>query len=220
MRRFIGITTLLLIALTAQVFAQNAVVKELTGQVQLLAPGGSWANATVGSVISQGTVVSTGFGSTAVLDLGTSQLQVRQLTRMRLDELVRTQSTATTSLFLTVGQVRANVDNTTSLTQKFTLKSPVSTAAVRGTIFDFGPFSVTVERGVVSFSNEYGFGRDVAVGETSEWNGPYVPGSAEEFAKASSTTNPKANAGGSEGGGGPSGNVNTGSVAVTVSVGS
>ncbi len=218
MRKFLGIIALLFIALAMPAFAQNAIVKEVTGKVQLLPPGGSWSNASVGSVITQGTVVSTGFGSSAVLDLGTSQIQVKQLTRMKLDELVRTQTTATTSLFLTVGQVHANVDNKLAVTQKFTLKSPVSTAAVRGTIFDFGPFRLRVDRGLVHYSNEYGIGRLVSVGETSEWNGPYVPGSAEDFAKAQASTNPSTNAGGEGSEGGSSENRSTGSLAITVTV--
>lgn len=188
MRRILGISVLLMVALISPLFALNAVVKEVSGKVQLLAPGASWKDASIGSFITPGTVISTGFGSTAVLDLGTSQLQVKQLTRMRLDELLRTQTTATTALFLTVGHVRADVDTSLGVTQKFTLTSPVSTAAVRGTIFDFGPFSVTVERGVVRFTNEYDIGRDVAQGQSSEWNGAYVPGSAEAFLQARATT--------------------------------
>ncbi|HUX21513.1 MAG TPA: hypothetical protein VMW69_09755 [Spirochaetia bacterium] len=219
MRRIFGIAALLAIVLVAPAFSQNAVVKEVTGQVQLLSPGGSWTNAAVGSLVTQGTVVSTGFGSSAVLDLGTSQVQVKQLTRMRLDELLRTQSTATTSLFLTVGEVHANVDNSLSITQKFTLKSPVSTAAVRGTIFDFGPYQLTVDRGLVHFSNEYGLGREVSVGESSSWNGPYVPGSAEAFAAAKASTNPSTNAGGEGSENGPTVDSSTGSLAVTVTVG-
>lgn len=219
MRRVFGISALMMIALITPAFTQNAVVTEVTGKVQLLPPGGSWTNADVGSTVTRGTVVSTGFGASAVLDLGTSRVRVKQLTRMRLDKLLRTQSSATTSLFLTVGQVHANVDNSLAVTQKFILKSPVSTAAVRGTIFDFGPFRLTVDRGLVRFSNEYGIGREVSVGETSEWNGPYVPGSAEEFAKAQANINPSTNSGGSGNAGGPNGNRSTGSIAVTVTVG-
>lgn len=219
MRRILGISALLIIVIMIPAFAQNAVVKEVTGKVQLLAPGGSWTNAAAGNLVTQGTVISTGFGSSAVLDLGTSQVQVKQLTRMRLDELLRTQTSATTSLFLTVGEVHANVDNSLSITQKFTLKSPVSTAAVRGTIFDFGPYRLRVDRGLVHFSNEHGIGREVAVGETSEWNGPYVPGSAEEFAQAQASTKTSTNAGGEGSEGGRSENRTTGSLAVTVTVG-
>lgn len=194
MRRMLLVGVLLSTVLLVPAFAQNATVKQVNGMVQLLAPGGAWANAAVGSVVTQGTVVSTGFNSTAVLDLGTSQIQVKPLTRLKLNELLRTRTTATTALFLTVGAVRADVANNLGITQKFKIESPVSTAAVRGTIFEFNGYSVSVDRGIVHFANIEGLGREVAVNQSSEITTAYVPASAEEFQAAATqvsiNTNP------------------------------
>jgi len=215
MKRVALLSAIFLTVVFLPVFGQNATVTQITGKVQLLSPGGQWVDAARGSVVTPGTVVSTGFSSTAVLDLGTSQLQVRQLTRMKLEELVRSQGTVTTSLFLTVGAVHANVANNLGVTQKFTIQSPISTAAVRGTIFDFDGFTVTVDRGVVHFSNIDNLGREVAANQSSSLDGPYVPGSAEEFQMANSNVSGNTNPGG---GGTPTGPAGGGSGSITVTI--
>lgn len=188
MRRISLVGLLLFSVALLPLFGLNATVKQVTGRVQLLPPGGSWVDAEVGSLVTPGTVVSTGFGSTAVLDLGTSQVQVKQLTRLKLSELLRSQSTATTSLFLTVGAVKADVADNLGITQKFTVQSPVSTAAVRGTILGVsdGGYGGSCDRGTMHFSNSFGLGVLVGANESSELNGPYVPRSPQEFAAAAS----------------------------------
>jgi len=216
MRKIVLVSIILLVVALAPAFSQNATITQITGKVQLLAPGGSWVDAKVGAVVSPLTVVATGFNSTAVLNLGTSQLQVKQLTRMRVIELLRNQSSATTALFLTVGAVHANVDNNLGITQKYSIQSPVSTAAVRGTIFDFDGYSCTVDRGIVHFSTPAGFGREITVGQTSVLTSPYVPGSAEEFEQAQSQTKVNTNPTGGGTTNLPGIGITTGSVTVTI----
>ena len=46
--------------------------------------------------IKPGTVISTGFKSTAVIDTGSSEIFVKQLTRMSLEELSKSGSTVKT----------------------------------------------------------------------------------------------------------------------------
>lgn len=176
----LGVVVLLLALVGMPLFAQeSAVLKQFTGKVQLKAQGADWVDATAGAVVSKGTFISTGFNSTAVLDLGTSQVQVKQLTRMRLDELLRNANAVTTSLFLTVGSVRANVDNTAGLTQNFKLTSPVSTAAVRGTEFDYDGAAVSVIHGIVAFSNALALSVNVSGGQASQLQGNGAPASVE-----------------------------------------
>lgn len=201
MRRTLILGTLLLLVTLVSAFAENATVTQISGKVQLLAPGGNWENAHVGSSVSPLTVVATGFGSSCVLNLGTSHIQVQALTRMRLLELLRNKSTATTSVYLTVGAVHANVADNLGITQKFRIQSPVSTASVRGTIFDFTGYSLTVDRGIVHYTTPEGFGRNITVGQSSTLSNPYVPGSAESFqqAEAQTSTNTNTNSGGGGG---------------------
>lgn len=206
------------VALTP-LFALDARVTGVTGKVQLRAPGAGWVNARIGSLVTPGTVVATGFNSTAVLNLGTSHLQVKQLTRLTLRKLLRTHSTATTSLYLTVGEVHANVADNLGITQKFKIQSPVSTAAVRGTIFTFNAFSVTVHRGVVDFSTNNHLRRLVAKGQTSTLRGSNVPQSASVVEQQSNGVQVSPPTGGSSQSGAPIGPVpagSSGSVTITV----
>jgi hypothetical protein len=72
------------------VFSQlQGLLTEVTGKVEIKVPGGDWTPAEEGTSISAGTMISTGFGAQAILDLGGSTLLVRPLTRMRLDERER-----------------------------------------------------------------------------------------------------------------------------------
>ena len=175
----IAIIALLLSGIPA--IAQTAVIQGITGRVQLKAPNGEWADATPGTTVSLGTVISTGFNSTALLDLGTSTIQVRSLTRMRLADLLRKGNTVTTTVFVTVGRVNADVQRLPGLTQSFKLQSPVSTAAVRGTNFTFEINWVTTNEGVVEFQNIAGLGRNVGPGEGSELSGLTLPVSPSAY---------------------------------------
>jgi antitoxin (DNA-binding transcriptional repressor) of toxin-antitoxin stability system len=73
----------------------------------------------------------------------------------------------TTDLFLQVGKVSAKVQSETGLQQEFRLTSPVSTAAVRGTEFDFDGVNLEVTSGTVVTSNQYNQSAPVTAGETS-----------------------------------------------------
>jgi len=98
--------------------------------------------------VSKGTVISTGFKAEATLSLGDSLVVVSQLTRMRLDELIEKEGTVNTELYLDVGKVTAEVKTTAGKKNDFRLRSPVSTAAVRGTVIEFSPDTVTLVEGV------------------------------------------------------------------------
>ena len=138
-------------------FAQErAVVENVTGKVELKAPGRSWVAASPGMEISKGTVISTGFNSTATLDLGDSELLVKQLTRLTLEELVKKEGTVTTSLSLKVGKVNAKVKSAEGLKHNFTLRSTTSTASVRGTELEYDGFTLVVSEGKVEFLDAEG----------------------------------------------------------------
>lgn len=191
MKMRLTIAALALLLPCVPLFAQQtAVIKQLTGKVQLKHPGAEWINAAPGATVGLGTIVSTGFNSTAVLDLGTSEIQVRPLTRLRLDELLRNANKVTTNVFLTVGEVHASVEHLPSLIQSFTLQSPVSTAAVRGTQFTYAGSWVETQDGVVRFTNSAGFGRDVSRGQGSELAGSDLPVSPSDYRAEHVNVNP------------------------------
>ncbi|HAK45995.1 MAG TPA: hypothetical protein DCO79_08780 [Spirochaeta sp.] len=175
MKKLIIIMTILIIAIP--LFADNAVLKEAKGRVEIQTPGGRWQSAAVGDLLPSGASISTGFGSSAVIDAGASTITVEALTRMKLEELIEAQGAQTTGLFLRVGKVKAEVKRDTGLSHDFKLRSPSSTAAVRGTSFSYDGSSVTVDRGVVALFGA-SIAREVLVaeGERSKLDGNGTPG--------------------------------------------
>lgn len=173
------------------VFSQlQALLTEVTGKVEIKVSGADWTPAEKGMSISAGTVISTGFGAQAVLDLDGSTLLVRPLTRMRLDELVEKEGTVNTDLFLRVGKVRAEVKSTAGRKQNFTLRSPVSTAAVRGTSFEYDGPTIVVFSNAVMFANALNQGRTVRAGERVELGRYRPPGRGEYGREKEAGVNP------------------------------
>jgi len=171
---------LIVLAITVPAFAQiQAVMSEVNGKVELKAPGGSWQAASVGDQVGRGTTVSTGFGATAAITMGNSVVRVQQLTRMTLEELVESEGTVNTDLFLRVGRVKSEVKSTGGLSNNFKLRSTQATAAVRGTEFTFDGNNLIVTDGVVVLSNSIGHALRVAAGEQSKTDGLAAPTSPE-----------------------------------------
>ena len=150
------ILILLLLPAVCIFSAEYAVFEKVQGKVEIKTPLSGWIKAFEGMEIKPGTVISTGFRSTATLDLGDSNIFVKQLTRMGLDELSKSGNTVKTNLNLRLGRIKANVKTSKGLKHNFTLKTPVSTAAVRGTVFEAGVRSLDVEKGSIRYSNKIG----------------------------------------------------------------
>ena len=144
---------LLIMLITIPIFAQSATVQRVSGKVELMKSGGNWAAVAAGDSFPIGATISTGFRSSAVLLVADSEITVLPLTRMAIDDLIETQTTVTTNLNLRTGKVRALVRTTEGKTADFKLRSPVSTAAVRGTEFLFDGYRLEVIEGVVQFFN-------------------------------------------------------------------
>ena len=136
MKKLLLISILFLCAVLILSAADRAVITKVKGKVEIKPPGGSWTPAGTGHEISSGTAISTGFNSGATLDLGSSEIQVRQLTRISLNELVEQQGTIKTDLGLRIGKIRAEIKDVEGLKHDFTIRSAVSTASVRGTIVE------------------------------------------------------------------------------------
>jgi hypothetical protein len=181
------IVTLCLILILTAGYAFTAVitVKEVIAKVEVRRPGETaWQKAEVGMELPLESSISTGFRSMAVLDLGTSEIQVMQLTRMSVEELMEQQDSVSTSLLLDAGKIRADVKTSVTRTHDFTVTSPVATASVRGTSFVFDGFSVQVLAGTVNYFNRIGERVTVAEGTESKTVGTTTPTPpAEELVK-------------------------------------
>ena len=174
------ITILLLFSAHIHLFAVDAVVRSTEGKVEIKEPGGQWQRAASGGNISRNTYISTGFNSKAVLEIGESTLEVKALTRMQLEQIVENNDSIDTDLFLEVGKVEANVQSTEGLRNNFKLRSPVATAAVRGTSFVFDGFTLWVTEGTVVFRNRVGQNRGVSAGQESSTDGYSAPSNAQQ----------------------------------------
>ncbi|MBN2536226.1 MAG: FecR domain-containing protein [Spirochaetales bacterium] len=163
-------TLCILLLLCAGVFifaAPNAVIKEIKGKVEIKQPGKGWETAAINTEIQKGTIISTGFKSNAILDLGYSYITIKALTRMKLEELLEREDTVQTEIYLNFGKVSAEVKTSDVKKQDFKLNSPVSTAAVRGTRLDYGIYSIHVKDGLLIFLNKLNQKRYIGKGEGS-----------------------------------------------------
>lgn len=170
-----------LLSTAAAAFAQeSALVREITGKVEVQAEGQPWRPVKTGERLPLGATISTSFRSEAVLGLGSSTMVVKQLTRMRLEEFARKDGVQETRLHLRVGKVRAEIQAEEGLRHDFQIRSPVSTAAVRGTGFDFDGVNLRVRSGAVALANAHNRTVRVAAGERSATDGFSAPPSGAE----------------------------------------
>lgn len=160
------LAALFVLAVSA-VWAQTATVMEVSGKVEVQAPGKAWKPARVGDVIVQGSLVSTGFKSTTVLQIGKATVTVKPITRLSLEQIVASETGSQTQLFLMAGRVKADVTPTAGSTTSFEVKSPTATASVRGTSFEFDGMNLIVDRGRVALSAPTGQLRSVGAGQFS-----------------------------------------------------
>lgn len=147
------------------IFAQTATVTEIAGKVEYQVAGKEWRPARVGDILSKGTLISTGFKSTAVLKIANTMLTVKPVTRLSLEEIVKTQDGTQTQVFLVSGRVAADVTPQKDQKTDFKVSSPTATASVRGTSFEFDGVNIIVERGKVEVMSPTFQYRYVSAGE-------------------------------------------------------
>jgi hypothetical protein len=158
-------TVILAIAVSvAPAFALAGQVVTVSGKVEMQTGSGAWKPLKAGDSLEAGSMISTGFKSEATIKLGASILTVRPLTRMTLNQLVEKEDTVETDVFLEVGNVKAEVNSLNGKKNGFSVKSPVATASVRGTVLEVGDFLVVYE-GKVQYKSATGQTRYGTAGE-------------------------------------------------------
>jgi hypothetical protein len=134
--------------------AQTAVIREISGTVEVKAPGAEWKAAEAGQTLDRAALVSTGFRSTALIGIGNSTITVRPLTRLSLEEIIVKEDEEQVTLDLRAGRIRADVKPPAGGRIDFSVRAPMATASVRGTMFDFDGTRLSVEEGRVRLSGE------------------------------------------------------------------
>jgi hypothetical protein len=136
---------------------ETALVRELIGTVEMRAPGGTeWEPVRSGQRLPVDTVISTGFRSTVNLVLGDSVLTVRPLTRIAIAGISRRREGDRVDLNLRAGRIRADVKPPPGGTLDFSVRSPIATASVRGTVFELDTLNLFVSEGTVEFTGTSG----------------------------------------------------------------
>ena len=186
----------------SSLFPENFIkIIEITGRVDVKEPGQVWNKAYSGRIIPQGTVVATGFRSEAKLNLAdSSTIYIKQLSRLSLNRLSIKNKKADTKLNLKLGRIKAEVKTSRGLKHNFTLRTPVSTAAVKGTVFEASATGkLIVETGKIKHSNKIEQSAFIRGGASSyvRRNGYTLPESEldsfnEEFNVEPSTLPPEA----------------------------
>jgi hypothetical protein len=167
MKRMIVIAVFVLEA--AALFAQEAVIREIRGTVEVKESGAAaWSPAVQGQAVGQNVMISTGFRSGAVIAIGNSTLSVQPLTRLSLEELVRAEGSERAAINLRAGRIRAEVNPPAGTKIDFTVRSPTATASVRGTSFEFDGAVLKVDEGRVRLAGGDGAGTYVAAGHEAK----------------------------------------------------
>ncbi|MCL2129474.1 MAG: FecR family protein [Treponema sp.] len=164
-----AIIAILILLTGMSAFAQNGVIRELSGTVELKAPGSSsFVSANPGDTVSANSVISTGFKSTALVAVGSALITVRPLTRLTLMEIQSSQGTETINANLQTGRVRVDVNPPAGTRANMSVSSPVATASVRGTGYELDSKNLKVHHGSVRFSGKRGYTRTVFAGSRSK----------------------------------------------------
>lgn len=170
MKRYLGIFLLCTAGLfSASAASLTATITEVAGKVECKLPGNDWKTAKVGDTLPAGSFISTGFKSTAIIKTESATLTVKPVTRLSLEELIKSEGTTKTQMFLMAGRVKAEVTPKEGEKAEFKVKSPTATASVRGTGFEFDGQNLLVDHGAVQFESGSGIGipKMVASGEFS-----------------------------------------------------
>jgi hypothetical protein len=151
------------------IFCQTAVIREISGTVELKqAEQTSFVQAKVGDEIAQNTIVSTGFRSTALIEVGSTMITVRPLTRLSFAEIRSASGTETINVGLQVGRVKVDVNPPSGTKTSMSVRGPNATASVRGTSFEFDTKNLSVESGIVAFRGNRGSVMLIPSGSSSD----------------------------------------------------
>jgi hypothetical protein len=158
----------LLLMSAALLGAQTARIQQIAGKVEVKTPGAAeWQAAEAGQVLDTASLISTGFKSSALVRIGNSNITVQSLTRLSLEEIAAAQNEERITVNLRAGRIRANVKPPAGGTASFTVKSPIATASVRGTVFDFDGSRLRVEEGRVYLNTENTAGVYISAGHAA-----------------------------------------------------
>ena len=127
----------------------QAIIEQVQGNVSIETFDGKTIVAQRGMALNLSDTIHTAFNSSAIISTNNSSIAIDSLSRVTLDALEATGNTQTTSLFMRVGSVSAEVDSSRT-SGSFEVVAPHATASVRGTSFRFDGTNLQVYSGSVA----------------------------------------------------------------------
>jgi hypothetical protein len=168
LKRKLSILLLLLWLPGIALFGTEAQVTSVTGTAEYrVGSAGSWQEIEPGMELPVSAQVVTSFRSSLRLEINRTEVTLGPLSRVTISDLGEENSALDAGFELPYGRLRANVKTDTGESADFRVRSPISTAAVRGTTFAFDGFELAVESGDVSFRNNTGQSHSVRAGLSS-----------------------------------------------------
>lgn len=139
------------------IFPNSFTLQSVKGVVQVkLKADSNWLDAKDGMTLNSGSLINTGFKSSAVVNVNGSLLEIKQLTQISVASLIESNNVIT-DVELKYGKIKAVVEPAaTDVKTNFKVRSANSTASVRGTVFNYGDSYLYVERGTVLFESKNG----------------------------------------------------------------
>ena len=156
--------------------ALEATVISTSGKVEIQR-GNSWAPLNKGDVVYGGAVISTGFKSSAELNIQGSKVQLGPLTRITIEKLVSTSTKNESSIYLDSGKIDATVNKADGKRTGFKVSTPVATASVRGTSFS------------INAAGNLFTGAGMVVKMPAESDAPRITDTPSDFTPADGDTN-------------------------------
>lgn len=180
-------TAALLFSVAAAAFPMGTVL-EADGLVEVHLDE-RWDAVSTGASIPATAIVATGFRSRAVVELGSSVITIGPLSQVSLADVAIGEREELVTLEMPFGEIRAEVKRARRASPErsveFRVLSPVSTAAVRGTVFTYDGVELDVAEGRVDLMNGYGQWHSVGAGQESRayrWEIDSVETTAREAA--------------------------------------
>jgi len=130
-RNIIPIIVISVIFICSYAFSEIR-VSSVRGSV-LYKTGRDWKPLRRGMKLREGTKISTGARSAAVIQIDNHRLTVRQLTMMKISRNRVTKKSSNTRIGLKYGRLNARVKRIKTLKTSFKVMTPVATSSVRGT---------------------------------------------------------------------------------------
>ena len=123
-----------LVLFASLIFAQTRGVQvvSVVGKVEKQQDG-LWLPIKEGEFLSKGTLISTGFRSSATLKFEGSVISVAALSRLTISELLENENSRDTSVYLDAGKITADIKTSDNKRVNFTVRTPIATASVKGT---------------------------------------------------------------------------------------